>query len=238
MFCETYRCTMAEAACAIRQQNAANGRWNAGAGAGDINCKDCAQGRAVAAAIDPAKMKIYTRELRNARARACERKYGDPGEEKATMKRIKKTSPEATASKGTKAPKGTKVCNRKDCKHGGKPQPLDDFDKSKNNKTDGRQAYCKSCRRRYQRDRRSNNTNPGPAPGASAHAERNAAPVHDPAGAADPLAAIFAGQPELLEKLQTLAAREYRTPIQELLYLVDCGFRGLPANPGGDHGAC
>jgi hypothetical protein len=47
-------------------------------------------------------------------------------------------------------PDGMKVCSRADCKHGGRPQPMDDFDNNKHTK-DGKQSHCKTCRRNDQR---------------------------------------------------------------------------------------
>jgi len=46
-----------------------------------------------------------------------------------------------------------KVCNQADCAFGGKPQPLEKFDKVKN-MADGRASYCKSCRRKSYRDKK------------------------------------------------------------------------------------
>ena len=46
----------------------------------------------------------------------------------------------------------TKICSKVDCRHGGKPQPLDDFDKNKD-MADGRVSNCKDCRRKSQREK-------------------------------------------------------------------------------------
>jgi len=45
----------------------------------------------------------------------------------------------------------TKICSRKECRHGGKPQPLKDFDTHSGSK-DGKAYMCKDCRREKQRD--------------------------------------------------------------------------------------
>lgn len=39
-----------------------------------------------------------------------------------------------------------KVCNNKDCAHGGKPQPMVNFSIQKQNR-DGRKGSCKDCER-------------------------------------------------------------------------------------------
>jgi len=46
----------------------------------------------------------------------------------------------------------TKICSKPDCKHGGKPQPLDEFDKNKE-MVGGRVSNCKDCRRKAQREK-------------------------------------------------------------------------------------
>ena len=44
----------------------------------------------------------------------------------------------------------TKICCRKDCEFGGKPQPLSNFRKDKN-KPDGHRPECKSCTKKYEK---------------------------------------------------------------------------------------
>jgi len=210
MHCQTYHTTMRPEACVIRQENANGDRLSA-PGYGDINCKDCDQGRAVAAATDPEAVRDYKAGLKGVRDRSWHRKLAGKKEQRMTTAK-------------------TKVCRRKACRHGGNPQPIENFNKNKA-RPDGLQDYCKECVRDYHQNRK-NEAIPDPA-GAAAHAERQAAPAPATAGAADPLAALFADQPGLLDKLNRLAAGQYRTPVQQLFYLVDCGYRA--ANKEGDH---
>ena len=53
------------------------------------------------------------------------------------------------AGKDYKEMENEKICSKADCKHGGKPQPLDEFDKAKGVPL----GYCKSCRRKLQREK-------------------------------------------------------------------------------------
>jgi len=51
-----------------------------------------------------------------------------------------------------------KICNQADCAYGGKPQPLDAFDKNKN-LADGRTNHCKNCRRTLHRKKAKKRSN-------------------------------------------------------------------------------
>lgn len=46
------------------------------------------------------------------------------------------------------AKNGMKICSNKNCEHGGKPQPVNNFDLNKDKK-DGYHSNCKDCRRKY-----------------------------------------------------------------------------------------
>ena len=120
-----------------------------------------------------------------------------------------------------KTPAGMKVCSRKDCKHGGKPQLLNDFGNNKN-KSDGKQVYCKACHREAaQRHYRKKQV-------AKAKTKAPAAPANPDNGdrasdayAGDALLSELFGENDLLlDGLHELADRELRTPRNQLLYLV------------------
>lgn len=78
MFCEIYHCHMSEAACVARQRNAKSGaaQNERKAGQTDINCRNCAQGRAVAEKLPPGEAAAYSRSLRRVRDKAWGRLMG------------------------------------------------------------------------------------------------------------------------------------------------------------------
>jgi len=126
-------CRMEKAACVIRRRNAITG-WVAGSssspnkpGAQDTGCRDCAQGKQIASEVSPGAVKAYQMRV------GGNRKW----DKKAMAKpwQILEPSPEPIG----------KVCSRKECKHGCKPQPLDNFHKGSG--AGGKNGYCKDCQR-------------------------------------------------------------------------------------------
>ena len=126
-------CRMEKAACVIRRRNAITG-WVAGSssspnkpGAQDTGCRDCAQGEQIASEVSPGAVKAY--QMRVGGNRKWDKKaMAKPGQ-------ILEPSPEPIG----------KVCSRKECKHGCKPQPLDNFHKGSG--SGGKNGYCKDCQR-------------------------------------------------------------------------------------------
>jgi len=49
------------------------------------------------------------------------------------------------------AQNGLKICSNPNCIHGGKPQPIDNFNKCARSK-DGLNVYCKDCRKKYREE--------------------------------------------------------------------------------------
>lgn len=99
-----------------------------------------------------------------------------------------------------------KICSRKDCEHGGKSQPLDSFNRCSKAK-DGKYSYCKDCVRRIGKERRSKQ---------EAAAEGPTPPATGDAAITD----LFCDHPDLLDRLNVLAAEGLRTPRMQLLFLV------------------
>ena len=106
------------------------------------------------------------------------------------------TQPESAAK--------TKICTIKECKHEGRPQPIENFGTNRAQK-DGLQTCCKDCKRRYDRN---------------AARAKSKARKRSRIKKTDWMAALFEGQPELREKLDHLAADQMRTPRRQLLYMV------------------
>ena len=254
MYCETYHCTMTEAACVIRQENAkslsAAQKVNQNKpGAGDINCADCAQGKVVAAATDPAVVEFYRKEMAGIRKKGWGRRVNTARKETAMGAGGGKDS------KDMKVPKGMKVCSHKECEHGGKPQPLKDFDNCKT-ATDGKQSNCKSCRRKWQRDAKrriyqaakeadqKQAVVPENASGKTAASETSDADQKNVDAYADImimpsqekdalLAVLFDGNELTLQRLHWLAYDKRRTPRDQIFAMIEAATPEWDRNKSG-----
>jgi hypothetical protein len=162
--CNKYCCDMAPEACAIRQTNSAGSKMGARhgykPGAQDYNCRDCPQGKKVAAGLSTDQIDEYRMDLKRTRMSCLFRHM-----HQAKAKPYQTVSNRVNADQGvtdrntggqTMSEKATptaaapaKICSRGDCSHGGQPQPLADFDNNKKTK-DGKSSYCKDCRREKQ----------------------------------------------------------------------------------------
>lgn len=131
--------------------------------------------------------------------------------------------------------KATKICSRADCEHYGMSQLLAEFD-TNNKVKDGKQAHCKSCRRKIQKARLSRLAGAPATPSARSVAVQKTAlarankPDPDPAPApkldhviipADNRLIIdFAEHPNVLKKIEEIALEEIRTPSAQALYVL------------------
>ncbi len=147
---------MTVAACVSRYLNATSGVRGADsyrAGCHDINCRNCAVGKRLAAELPKSELADYKAGLRGVRIKAIRTLYGGPPEpERQVPPETVKTEDPMTTPAAAEAPR-TKVCSRTGCPSGGTPQPLSEFDNSKKSR-DGKAAYCKTCRRRMQNESR------------------------------------------------------------------------------------
>ena len=83
----------------------------------------------------------------------------------------------------------------KTCKRCGETKPLEGFYKDKKNK-DGHRGICKTCDK------------------AQVYAKRKGPKV------SRTLSYLFDGYPEIFEQIKSMAKKEFRTPEQQILYLL------------------
>lgn len=114
-----------------------------------------------------------------------------------------------------------KRCCNKNCKHTGALQPLSNFYKNRNNKKDGLQKWCKDCmkiqsRKTYKNHTDSKNTKIIPN---KKEIEDEISP--DPGRYDESLLdELFSCNNDLLEKLKEISSLEFRTPKNQIMYLI------------------
>ena len=203
MYCEKYRCRMSKEACFARRRNAlmTAPKFQYKPGFGDVVCKVCEQGAAIMEEIDPDAAAKYSADLKSIRTKA--------------LKNMGKDTPKATPKDTAME---TKVCADQNCKKAGKEQPLDAFQRRPQTGNVGR--YCKAClARRMRAGRKKKKVDPAVSAGVSKVVEhvQSKRPAADNPGV--PLVS-FADHPDLLKRIAETATMEYRTPADQLLWMV------------------
>jgi len=204
--CKKFNCTMDAAACVVRQKNARAqrgkvGRFNKLPGA-EV-CLDCEQGREIAGQVDAQAAADYSAGLRQARANHLD---------------YQKNAKEGQME--------TQVCTDERCERAGQPQPVDAF--GIHGRSGQRQKICKACmsrrmregrekKQRMKKDLQEHND-------AAAMADRVRTVVDRVKGRrqVDPEAPLvrFDDHPDLLRHIVQTARQEYRTPADQLLWMV------------------
>lgn len=117
----------------------------------------------------------------------------------------------------------TKICSMAKCPHGGKSQPIGDFDNQKKAK-DGKASYCKTCRKRIQSEywKRKNKAKSPELeiyPGKVETMEKDKIMEIIPE-TADILEQLLSGMDSLLKEINKIAEAEERTPVAQVRYFL------------------
>jgi hypothetical protein len=212
IWCVAHRCAISPEGCVTRQKNAGNGRPGTAAvghpGVGDFACRDCEQGRLVAAAMrEEKRMAEGTRGKRDAAAPPAEemKVCADP-----LCEHRGEPQPIGNFARRGRGPRGVmKIC---------------------------RSCWTRRIwegRRKAREEKQGRPREKGHPRGAAptggrpaADAPAAAAPSRPEIGNRSPLERRnlmlidFSGNDELLEKIKAIAARELRTPEMQVLYWI------------------